>query len=271
MNDAFPMPPPTHKPSYAVVLGPRPVHKQDIPTHKFFALKPKKHDDEASLTILSALYQKQVEEYKFALIGRLLLRKGEKPKPNLELKMELQKLWNIQESWCLIAMGKVWVCIYNLPVECRHLEVIAGIGRHIGLPLKLDNASIQGEFGHFARILIEVDLALELPSSLLINCDEGSFYTEFSYERLPHYCTSLWRAKDNIVNPVAGNAQEKDVLQQTQPTIDVYGPDLLERCLVPVDFRKENDDVVETETQGSEGSDSESEADNIFDERDFKN
>ncbi|XP_057811444.1 uncharacterized protein LOC131025665 [Salvia miltiorrhiza] len=179
-----------------------------------------------------------VEEFQFALIGRILLRKGDKPRPYGDIKKELQELWNIQGPWNLIPMGKgyytckfsiaddksrakkqllwelptgsirlrewakvfdpykevsslchTWVHIYYLPVECWHPEVIIGISRHIGLPIKIDNASVEGQFGHFARILLEIDLALPLQESLLVNCDEGSFYVEFVYEQLPHYCT----------------------------------------------------------------------------------
>ncbi|XP_057770826.1 uncharacterized protein LOC130990623 [Salvia miltiorrhiza] len=151
-----------------------------------------------------------VEEFQFALIGRILLREGDKPRPYGDIKKELQDLWNIQGPWNLIPMGSIrlrewvkvfdpyrevsslchtWVRIYYLPVECWHPKVIIGINRHIGLPIKIDNASGAGQFGHFARILLEIDLALPLQESLLVNCDEGSFYVEFVYEQLPHYCT----------------------------------------------------------------------------------
>ncbi|XP_057811654.1 uncharacterized protein LOC131025891 [Salvia miltiorrhiza] len=83
----------------------------------------------------------------------------------------------------------VWVRIYYLPVECWYPEIITGIGHHIGLPLQIDSASAHGEFGHFARLLIEIDLSLPLPETLLVNCDEGSFYVEFGYEQLPLYCS----------------------------------------------------------------------------------
>ncbi|XP_057770670.1 uncharacterized protein LOC130990453 [Salvia miltiorrhiza] len=207
----------TLKPTYVAVMGPRPARKPDIPAHTFFTLKPEQQGNEVAFNIPSSLYQKQVSEFQHALIGRLLLRKGDKPRPNLVLKQELQHTWNIQKPWSLIPMGKgyftlkfsceedkikmfdpyreisslchVWVRIYYLPVECWYPEIITGIARHICLPLKLDAASAYGEFGHFARILIEVDLALPLPETLLINCDEGSFYVEFSYEQLPLFCS----------------------------------------------------------------------------------
>ncbi|XP_057791217.1 uncharacterized protein LOC131008350 [Salvia miltiorrhiza] len=139
----------------------------------------------------------QVSEFQYALIGRVILRKGEKPLPNIILKQELHKVWHIQNDWQLIPMGNGFFILKfsnvvdkdQLLVECWHPKIIAGIDRHIGLPLKIETAFANGIFGHFARILVEVDLGLSLPETLLINCDEGSFYVEFSYEKLPLYCS----------------------------------------------------------------------------------
>ncbi|XP_057775004.1 uncharacterized protein LOC130993982 [Salvia miltiorrhiza] len=81
----------------------------------------------------------------------------------------------------------VWVRLYYLPIELWHPEVFAAIGRTIGLPIRFDSPSAYKEVGHFARILVEVDLAQPLQESMTLGCGTNSFYIEFYYEQLPLY------------------------------------------------------------------------------------
>ncbi|XP_057787970.1 uncharacterized protein LOC131005166 [Salvia miltiorrhiza] len=185
------------------------------------------------------LYLKEVKEFEFALRGRLLLRKGDKPRSTMELKLELQDLWRLTSHWQLIPLGKgyftlrftsaadftiakakmvwelskghlrlrkwtrnfdpfkenyplanVWVRIHYLPIEYWNPQVISGIGRFLGHPLKIDRATVGREFGQFARILVEMDMSHNPPSSLLIDRGDISFYVEFVFENLPLYCDS---------------------------------------------------------------------------------
>ncbi|XP_057790741.1 uncharacterized protein LOC131007841 [Salvia miltiorrhiza] len=243
-NDAVPVVD-DPKPSYAAIMGQR-KSEPAIPAHNFSALKPDTQGDIASFSIPLTLYQKQVSEFSHAIIGRVLLKKGEKPKPCEVLKQELHTTWQIQNPWRLIPMGKgfftmkfsaaedkarvrkqeisslchIWVRIYYLPVECWHPEIIVGIARYLGLPIKIDSSSAKGEFGHYARVLVEVDLALPLHETLLVHCDEGSFYVEFSYEQLPLFCSkcritghSLDKCKKATTNQEKGKASSEGKME----------------------------------------------------------
>ncbi|XP_057811482.1 uncharacterized protein LOC131025708 [Salvia miltiorrhiza] len=88
------------------------------------------------------------------------------------------------------SLANVWVRIHYLPIEYWNVEILAGIGRFVGHPLKIDGASVRRDFGQYARLYIEIDLAKSLPTTLLIDVNDISFHVEFSYEYIPLYCSS---------------------------------------------------------------------------------
>ncbi|XP_057791123.1 uncharacterized protein LOC131008250 [Salvia miltiorrhiza] len=87
------------------------------------------------------------------------------------------------------SLCEVWMRIYHLPLEFWTLDVITGIGRALGTPIRVDGASTHGAMGNYARILLEIDLSRPLPETLLVDGDERSFYVEFDFEQIPAYCT----------------------------------------------------------------------------------
>ncbi|XP_057770279.1 uncharacterized protein LOC130990091 [Salvia miltiorrhiza] len=225
--------------SYADITMNRPPRRPDLAAHRFHSLRPTKEGEQFSLKVPQHLYAQEVsKEFSHAIIGRLLLRKGDKPQPALLLKAELHKIWKLESEWQLIPLGKgyytlafrtpedktrakakpvwelscghvrlrewskhfdpfkehssmanVWVRIHYLPIEYWHPEILAGIGRYIGHPIKIDGASARRDFGQFARLLIELDMSKSFPTTLLIDNDTFSFYVEFTYENLPFYCS----------------------------------------------------------------------------------
>lgn len=60
------------------------------------------------------------------------------------------------------SITQFWIRIYELSIEYWYSSVILGIARAIGVPLKIDERSLNGSLGHFVRVLVEVDLNLPL-------------------------------------------------------------------------------------------------------------
>lgn len=87
-----------------------------------------------------------------------------------------------------LTTAPVWVRIYNLPYEFWHPDLITGIGRAIGNPIKIDGKTASGVFGHFARILVDVDFQNPLQEFVMIDRGEKSFFVEFFYENIPTFC-----------------------------------------------------------------------------------
>ncbi|XP_057771119.1 uncharacterized protein LOC130990908 [Salvia miltiorrhiza] len=87
------------------------------------------------------------------------------------------------------SIAQIWVRIYNLPLEFWHPEVIAVIGRAVGHPIRIESSAAAGAVGHFARVLIEVDLSTPLLEGVYIDEGTSSCYVKFSYESMPLYCS----------------------------------------------------------------------------------
>ena len=55
------------------------------------------------------------------------------------------------------------------------------------MPLKIDKVTSSADFGHYAHILVDIDLASSLPDSFLIERVGKSFFIEVAYENLPSF------------------------------------------------------------------------------------
>ena len=55
---------------------------------------------------------------------------------------------------------------YDLPWAYWHPQILSDLARAIGIPLKIDRATLNGDFGNLAWILIDVDLQNQLLKSI---------------------------------------------------------------------------------------------------------
>ncbi|KAK0581768.1 hypothetical protein LWI29_017716 [Acer saccharum] len=75
--------------------------------------------------------------------------------------------------------------------EYWHPKIISDLARGIGVPLWLDKAIVEGDFGHFARVLVDIDMSTVPPSSLLLERDDShSSFISMEYENLPAFCSA---------------------------------------------------------------------------------
>ncbi|XP_057803387.1 uncharacterized protein LOC131018691 [Salvia miltiorrhiza] len=111
------------------------------------------------------------------------------------------------------SLAKVWVRIYYLPVELWHPEVLSSIGRWLGQPLKIDGNSIDDEAAHFARLLVEIDLAQILPEYMTIYGGDYKFHIEFNYEYLPPFCTKYRMTGHAVDKCRRGKKSSKELVE----------------------------------------------------------
>ncbi|KAH6776381.1 hypothetical protein C2S52_013942 [Perilla frutescens var. hirtella] len=78
--------------------------------------------------------------------------------------------------------------MYNLPIEYWHEEILVEIARSVRTPLKIDGNSMHGFVGHYAMVLIEIDMVQQLQSSVMINRGVVSFFIDLHYKSLPLFC-----------------------------------------------------------------------------------
>ncbi|XP_057792976.1 uncharacterized protein LOC131009578 [Salvia miltiorrhiza] len=105
-----------HRPSttsFASLLRrPRQIERTpDVLVHRFTSLQPDFSGEIPTLRVPKEHLLPKINQFEHALIGRLLLRKGEKPRLLTDLKRDLQVAWNIDKDWQIIPMGKSFYTI----------------------------------------------------------------------------------------------------------------------------------------------------------------
>ncbi|PON48647.1 hypothetical protein PanWU01x14_236120 [Parasponia andersonii] len=60
----------------------------------------------------------------------------------------------------------------------------------VGVPLKIDQATLNGDFGHFARFLVDIDLKNPLLDSIQVESGDECRIVYLSYERLPDFSST---------------------------------------------------------------------------------
>lgn len=88
----------------------------------------------------------------------------------------------------LHAYAQVWVRLYGLSQEYWDSRTLLEIACGRGAPLQLDKPSREGSIGHFARVVVDVDLSENPPPRLLVEREECSFEITLHYEKLPSQC-----------------------------------------------------------------------------------
>ncbi|XP_019447216.1 PREDICTED: uncharacterized protein LOC109350434 [Lupinus angustifolius] len=85
--------------------------------------------------------------------------------------------------------SQTWIRITGLPQEYWSPKIIFSIAGGIGTPLSLDGATSNRTFGHFSKVLVEIDLKIELPNQILVEREGFAFFVGIEYENLPEICT----------------------------------------------------------------------------------
>ncbi|MCI08844.1 NADPH:quinone oxidoreductase-like, partial [Trifolium medium] len=87
-------------------------------------------------------------------------------------------------------IAQTWIRIHGLAREYWRPTILFEIAGALGIPLALDEATMKRTFGHFARVLIEVDLNSDLHERILVERNAFDFYVDIEYEKLPLFCNS---------------------------------------------------------------------------------
>lgn len=83
------------------------------------------------------------------------------------------------------SVAQLWIRIYELSLEYWHPSIILGIARAVGKPLKIDDRSLSGIYGHYVRVLVEVALSMPLQDQVMVERTGHCTFVSISYESLP--------------------------------------------------------------------------------------
>ena len=96
--------------------------------------------------------------------------------------------------------AQVWIKLHDLPWEYWDASILKNIARGVGIPLKIDQNTLEGKFGHYARILVDIDLSKELTDSLMIERLGHKFFISVEFENIPAFCRNCSMVGHSLAN-----------------------------------------------------------------------
>jgi len=89
--------------------------------------------------------------------------------------------------------AQVWVRIHGLAQEYWRPRILFAIASSVGTPICTDAAStkpmIERTFGHFARVLVDMDVSQEPRYKVLVERKDYAFFVDFEFENMPDFCS----------------------------------------------------------------------------------
>jgi hypothetical protein len=74
------------------------------------------------------------------------------------------------------------------------------ISSAVGTLLVIDNAMSKRIFGHFARVLVDMDFSKKLFHDIMVEREGFSFGVEVAYELLPDFCSQCQNLGHDVTN-----------------------------------------------------------------------
>jgi len=87
---------------------------------------------------------------------------------------------------------QVWIRLLDLPQEYWLPETSMEIACGVGTPLLIDEATKKRAFGHYARILVDVDLSKHIFEEVMVEREGYAFFVPIVYERLPELFSNCY-------------------------------------------------------------------------------
>jgi len=97
-------------------------------------------------------------------------------------------------------IAQTWIRLHGLFREYWRKKTLFEIAGALGTHLALDEATSKRTFGHYARVLIEVDLTLELRERILVERKDFDFYVDVEFQKLPPFCKSCQIVGHSVKN-----------------------------------------------------------------------
>ena len=157
---------------------------------------------------------------------------------------------------------QVWMRIYGLSQEYWRKNILFAIASSVGTPICTDNISckplMERSFGHFARVLVDLDLSDQLRHGVMVERKGYAFFVDFEYENLPDFCTYCksvghyvdicrrrqMNDKETMVQPKT-NVNDMNVVQNKVYVEKKKLPEViqLESSAIPVNSGRNQEDV----------------------------
>ncbi|KAF1890272.1 hypothetical protein Lal_00025605 [Lupinus albus] len=155
-----------------------------------------------------------------------------------DLKAKLLDLWSSVGKWSIISLGRgffefAFSSVEDMMVICAtglwNLNIIFTTAGGISTPISLDEDTTNRSFGHFARVLVDVDLKNTAPTQVLVERDGFEFFVGTEVENIPAFCSGCHAighevskcrrlSKREVVDEVAVPIATKTKPPEAEPT-----------------------------------------------------
>ena len=86
----------------------------------------------------------------------------------------------------------------ELPQEYWRDRTLKEIASAVGTPIDIDGPTRNHTFGHYARILVDIDLSKRVYDEILVEREGFTFKVEVQYERRPLFCHYYYSIGHNV-------------------------------------------------------------------------
>ncbi|KAF5192881.1 zinc ion binding / nucleic acid binding protein, partial [Thalictrum thalictroides] len=83
----------------------------------------------------------------------------------------------------------VWVKLTGLSQEYWEPEILMSIARGVGNPMRVDEKTLKRDFGYFANVLVDVDLAEPIPDQVYVKTPSFEFWQPVEIPKYPKFCS----------------------------------------------------------------------------------
>lgn len=121
--------------------------------------------------------------------------------------------------------AQVWVRLYGLSQEYWVQNILFTIAGSLGSPICTDSTTakprIERTFGHYARVLVDMDVSQTIRYKLFVERKGYAFFVDVEYENLPDYCTNCKSLAHYVEICKKLNCEEVDVpMKETTAKMD---------------------------------------------------
>ncbi|KAF6168177.1 hypothetical protein GIB67_011562 [Kingdonia uniflora] len=151
---------------------------------------PGRRGDFPSIKIPIEAHKRGLDRNKFNLVGRLDLTKIK----IAEVRLIAFALWKPKGVCRIVPIGKetqknshalCWVKFPGLGFEFWEVDSLMALGRTMGTPIHVDRT--HSNFGYFAKVLVDIDLAEPIPNKVLVEVEDGDFWQKVELGSLPKF------------------------------------------------------------------------------------
>jgi len=108
------------------------------------------------------------------------------------------KDFNIHTQWQ--THTHVWIRLRELPQEYWMERTLYEIARAVKTPFLIDNVTNNRLVGHYARLLVDLDLSKEIFHEVVVEREGFAFPVAIEYEGLPEFCTHCKNIGHNVTS-----------------------------------------------------------------------